>query len=293
MTSSERHSVVTLRHGTRLGTRSEAFLQYAAYGTPDGPHRTDYYLWAIVTDETVIAVDSGFASHVALRRGREVIHDPVALFERTLGIDADDVDLLIATHSHYDHIGNLHRFPNATVVIAQAEIDFIEDSTRQHRLVGQFIEDHEIRNLAERRRAGRIRGVTAESEILPGIRVVPVGGHTPGQLMVEVDTSEGAVLLASDAVHFHEELEKDMPFVSSMNVPDTYRAFDDIRRGLADGRYAHVIPGHDENALEGMRAVGSDVGIIGHHRIASEANPDVVPAIEDHHTHHKREGASL
>ena len=47
--------------------------------------------------------------------------------------------------------------------------------------------------------------VDGEREILPGIRVVKVGGHTAGMQIVTVQTGRGQAVLASDASHYYGE----------------------------------------------------------------------------------------
>lgn len=255
------YCVYALRHGTRTATRAQVYLDYAAYGEPDGPHVVDYFYWVLKSATRTILVDTGFAGDVARRRSRVVLHDPMEMLEE-LNIDPSDVDTVIVTHCHYDHIGNLGRFPNASIHMGQAEMDFIRSGSLEHRLVGHFTEPDEVALVDDLDSAGRLIPVCGETELTAGIRLSPVGGHTPGQLMVEVDTDEGTVLLASDALHFIEELERDMPFASSMDVPATYRAFDTIRSRLANG-VSHLIAGHDASTLSRMRPVATDIGVIG------------------------------
>ncbi|MGA7148850.1 MAG: N-acyl homoserine lactonase family protein [Microbacterium sp.] len=256
------YRVYTLRHGTRATMRSDVFLNYASYGQPDGPHVVDYYLWVLVNDRRCVVIDTGFSASAAHRRDRTVLHDPVDMLHDHLGVDAHAVDTVVVTHCHYDHIGNLERFPNARVHMAQAEIDFMRSGLLDRLLVGHFTEPSEIEWLDRLDAEGRLVPVYVEEELVPGVRLIPVGGHTPGQIMVEVDTAAGVVLIASDALHFREELDQDMPFISAMNLPDTYRGFDRIRDHLRD-RVAHLIAGHDSAALDGMVRITDDVGVIG------------------------------
>jgi glyoxylase-like metal-dependent hydrolase (beta-lactamase superfamily II) len=58
---------------------------------------------------------------------------------------------------------------------------------------------------------GRVVFVDGEREILPGIRVVKVGGHTAGMQIVTVQTERGQAVLASDASHYYRNLEEGFP----------------------------------------------------------------------------------
>lgn len=259
--SGDRYRVFTLRHGTRDTTRSHVFLDYTSYGEPDGPHTVDYFFWVLQNESRVIVVDTGYDAEVAQRRGRVVLHDPIEMLRDHLGIEAEDVDTVVVTHCHYDHIGNLSRFPRATVHLAAAELDFVRSGALRRGLIGHFTEPAEVDDLNRLQSENRLVTVVGAEQLASGVRLVPVGGHTPGQLMVEVDTAAGPVLLTSDALHFDEEIDRDMPFISSMDLPATYRAFDEIRSRADAGSI--IVAGHDPSVLTRMTAVTDDIGVIG------------------------------
>jgi hypothetical protein len=75
-----------------------------------------------------------------------------------------------------------------------------------------------------------------------------VGGHTAGTQVVRVALTSGeVVVLASDASHFFENIEKARPFSIAHTVPAMFDAFDTIR-ALAtrpDGNSGVILPGHD------------------------------------------------
>ena len=91
------------------------------------------------------------------------------------------------------------------------------------------------------------------AKIAPGIEVIEVGGHTPGQCMVKVTTCEGTVLLASDAVHYYEEYERDMLFTSVADLVQMYECFDYIRDQVGSGEVRHLVAGHDPATLSRFR----------------------------------------
>jgi len=65
--------------------------------------------------------------------------------------------------------------------------------------------------------------------VTPGVTAIDVGGHSPGQQILVVDTAAGPVALASDAVHRYEELKRDRPFEIVADLAEMYRAHDLIR----------------------------------------------------------------
>jgi hypothetical protein len=70
------------------------------------------------------------------------------------------------------------------------------------------------------------------------------------------------VVLASDALHFYEEMERDMPFAVLSSLPDTYRAYDVLRQLEGDG--ARLVAGHDPLVMDrfpSVREPGSDIAV--------------------------------
>ena len=86
----------------------------------------------------------------------------------------------------------------------------------------------------------------------PGITAVRVGGHAPGQLVFEVAGEHGQVVLASDAIHYDDELERERPFGIFSDLADMYRGYATLRRYAASG--ATVVPGHDPSVMEPLCA---------------------------------------
>jgi glyoxylase-like metal-dependent hydrolase (beta-lactamase superfamily II) len=82
-----------------------------------------------------------------------------------------------------------------------------------------------------------------------GISTHLVGGHTPGQQVLVVETSDGPVVVAGDALHYCEELERDRPFAIVVDV-DEMRARYETLAQLAARPGARLVAGHDPKVLE-------------------------------------------
>jgi glyoxylase-like metal-dependent hydrolase (beta-lactamase superfamily II) len=241
------YEVFALRYGTRTGHKSEIYLNYDIYGEPDASLEMDYFVWVARNAERTVVIDTGFGPEGGARRNRTTLITPIAALT-SVGIDAATVPQVIVSHAHYDHIGNLTRFLAAEVIMARREFDFWTGPIGRRAQFAWSTEASEIAHLDEVRQQGRMTLVDAPYTAAPGIEVVPVGGHTPGQVIVLVATAAGQAVLASDSVHYYEELERDRPFAFVADLEAMYRAFDLLREITSDaGRV--LVPGHDPDVM--------------------------------------------
>jgi len=132
---------------------------------------------------------------------------------RSAGIDPAKVTRVVMSHFHGDHVNGLLNaeglaaFPNAEVIVPEAEIAWWGDATNETRSPeGQRANfANSARRLAPY--AARMRRVGPDSEVIPGVRSVAAYGHTPGhtcyhiadgaeQMMFVADTTNRPELLA-------------------------------------------------------------------------------------------------
>ncbi|SEB61352.1 Glyoxylase, beta-lactamase superfamily II [Paramicrobacterium humi] len=236
--------IFVIKHGTRETSRSDVFMNYGFYSEPDDKFELAYYLWVLRQGERVIHIDTGYSEAGATKRGRTVLADPLLLLS-SLGFDPAAGNPLVVTHAHYDHIGNLPAFSNSPIYISRKELEFWTSDLGTRSLFSHFGDQVEIADLVSARHQGRVHEFEGSIQIAPGVELVEVGGHTPGQLIVRIQTAVGEVVLASDAAHFHEELERDMLFQSMADLPRSYRALDFLR-----GSEAVIVTGHDAGEIE-------------------------------------------
>jgi len=86
-----------------------------------------------------------------------------------------------------------------------------------------------------------------EDEIVPGVSVHHIGGHSKGLQCVRVNTRRGHVVLAADAAHLYAHLESGRVFPITYNVAEVVEGYETLRK-LATSR-EHVVPGHDPLVL--------------------------------------------
>lgn len=240
--------VIVVRYGTRQTTKSECYYNFRAYREPDAEMTMDYFFWIFRSAEQTIVIDTGFSPEAAIARKRQPVVAPADALAR-LGIDPKDVKLLVLTHAHYDHAGNLGLYPNANIVMSRKEFEFWGTDMGKRPQYGHHIDPLDIERIHALHREGRITLLDApQNTLIPGIELYELGGHTPGQMAVVVEMPEGPVILASDAIHYYDELEQDRPFAVLDSLADMYRGYERIREWLQRPG-AVVIPGHDPDVM--------------------------------------------
>ncbi len=118
-----------------------------------------------------------------------------------LGLQPEDVDLVINTHLHFDHCGGNTRidggravptFPNATYVVRHQEL---ADASRPNERTRATYFEHNWKPLEER---GQLQVIGEDCEILPGIRLINTPGHTLGHQSVLIESRGQTLLYIAD-----------------------------------------------------------------------------------------------
>lgn len=247
-TSTGRWRVSAIRYASRPTSRADVFYRYQEYGKPDGPQEMAYYIWLLQNDTQTILVDTGFSMRGGDRRGRSYMIPPLEALAG-MGVTPQTVDRLVVTHLHYDHTGHLDEFRDVPMVVTRLEVETWSSSVAGRTQFAAHIEPSEIAVLLECIRAGSVEVFEGELEIAPGVLGIEVGGHSPGQMILRVESESGPVVLASDAAHFYEEVEQDMACAVLVDLEKVYGAYDRIRN-LLNEPGARFVPGHDPLVME-------------------------------------------
>lgn len=184
----------------------------------DAYNRIDLDLRCLLADsgDRRVLVDTGMGDRwtekqlgifVIERRPRQLIAE---LAEA--GITRESVTDVVLTHLHFDHAGGVFRqgeqglepvFPNARHWVQKRHWNWAHDPSERDR--ASFRRE----DFSALEAAGLLKLVDGVSEIMPGVRVTPVNGHTPGQQVVEFHTSGGVLAYVGDLI----------PYLSQLHVP--------------------------------------------------------------------------
>jgi glyoxylase-like metal-dependent hydrolase (beta-lactamase superfamily II) len=239
----DKYEVYALRYSARGASKAHEFFRYELYGGPDEPLGMDYFFWLLRNDGRTVLVDCGFDRERAAAKNRFQDTDPLELLAR-LDVRPGEVDHVIISHMHYDHVGNVELFPSATFSIAREEYDYWSGPYGGRDLMRILVDPEEVRIVQDLARQERLHLIDGSEQLFPGVIVTRLGGHTPGQAMIEVSTDSGQLILASDAMHYYEEIELDRPYNLFNDLSDMYRAYD-ILRELNRRPDTTVVAGHD------------------------------------------------
>ncbi len=166
----------------------------------------NYYIWAVQGGGNTVVFDCGvrpeFARNSSLLRPSYV--SPAEVLSR-IGVNAAEVEHLVISHIHFDHMGGLELFPKAKVYVQRREFDFwVYDPIAKRPPFAGLQEDIDppwkpsygvsdavaIRQLGELRGSDRLVLIDGDQEILPGIELLLTPGHTIALQSLAVKTAK-------------------------------------------------------------------------------------------------------
>src|SRR6202158_2706669 len=128
---------------------------------------------------------------------------------RSAGYTPEDVDLVLVTHLHSDHVGGLTTedgqrvFPNADVYVAKAEGDFWlspEIAAKAPKDAEPFFQSAQV-IAAPYIKAGKWHTFSGSEPIIDGMQLAPLHGHTPGHTAYEFSSKGQKILFWGDTIH--------------------------------------------------------------------------------------------
>jgi glyoxylase-like metal-dependent hydrolase (beta-lactamase superfamily II) len=142
-----------------------------------------------------LLVDTGIGGgNAEIDRLYQPVRRPLADALAEHGVALSDIHLLINTHLHFDHCGGNALLPEVRVLVQAAEY---AASLRPGFTIPEWVHF----------RGARYRQVDGETEIAPGVRLLPTPGHTPGHQSVLIEGGDGLIIIAGQALQSRAEYD--------------------------------------------------------------------------------------
>lgn len=144
------------------------------------------YVWYIEGTGEKILVDSGVSTEYFLGRGipaKRIQSLEVGLSK--LGLGLEDIDIVIQTHLHHEHVAEGHKLPKARFVVQKKELEFAENP---HPVVapqyGKFF------------KGLNFEVIDGDKKISEGVSILDTPGHSAGSQSIAVKTSQGTAIIS-------------------------------------------------------------------------------------------------
>lgn len=214
---------------------------------PGAPVELPIWMGAVTDGKVRVLIDTGIGEDLD-----EIVAGPepnclqgpgehtAAALKRAVGWGPEDVDIVINTHLHYDHCGGNRLFSNARFYVQRREWEAAKDPKGDTAYLywPKYLSGPDMP-------PERWVLLDGEKELLPGLRVFPTPGHTPGHQSVLLSTGDGALCYVGDAVSVLENLTEDVVTSIHVDPEQSLKSYAEIRR-----RADQVIPGHDYRLRE-------------------------------------------
>lgn len=198
-----------------------------------------------------ILVDTGSPDEEYCRQHQRTIRrgageEPRAAL-KAAGFEPESIDIVVLTHLHWDHAGNVGLVPDVPHIVQREELRYAVAPLPAH------IRGYDAPQGREPHvpfwMGPRYQPVDGDLALLAdGVSLLHTPGHSPGSQTVLVTTARGTLALAGDTVPLLENWERNLPNTIHVGLPEYYQSLARIR-AAAD----QVLPGHEERVLDTAR----------------------------------------
>jgi glyoxylase-like metal-dependent hydrolase (beta-lactamase superfamily II) len=193
--------------------------------------RSPLTMWLITGAPLNVVIDTGCdMSDHAPPETREALHRHLVWTEHRpewtveaqlarFGLRPADIDVVVNTCCHFDHIGNNTKFTNATFIVQRAELPYAVNPPGW----APYYYPEFAFNLLDVR--DRLELIDGDLRVCDGVSVHLTGGHTPGTQVALLETDIGRVCIPGDLAPFYKNIELQWPSGAFFDIEGVMRGY--------------------------------------------------------------------
>jgi N-acyl homoserine lactone hydrolase len=246
------YSVKLLEYGG-IQDYPKSGLVYGAHN--QGTTYLPFFYILIQNKEHNILYDIGYRNHPSKPQkdwsklfGGTNIEAPTQVLKK-VNLTPNDIDIVILSHLHFDHAGNIDQFPKAQFYVQKEELDGWVSSLslpeKVREWVWQATDLNHINDLLEVAAENRLTLIEEDNfEVAEGVKAHKAKGHTFGTQAVTVETRNGTYALTQDVAYTYENIIDYKPLGLGLDNVEQLMSIQKVNK-LVRGNVNFIIPGHD------------------------------------------------
>ena len=248
--------------------------RFASFGTDPATSVgfLDFHTYVVRTPRHVILIDTCIGDDKE-RGGHKYFHKlktPWLANLRAAGLAPEQVDYVMCTHMHADHVGGLMEksalaFPNAVLRINKADTDYwLSEANMNAAPEGAkgFFQGA-MASVNPYVAAGKLKTFEGNAELIPGVRAVEAFGHTPGHTIYAVESKGEKLMLWGDLMHV-AAVQFDKPSVTIQFDSNSTLAEKSREKAFADAAKNGYVIGLSHIAFPGLGHLRATPGAKGY-----------------------------
>ncbi|MEO8458736.1 MAG: MBL fold metallo-hydrolase [Chloroflexota bacterium] len=181
----------------------EAYRDLYPESFGDKRFRTDAGAYAIRSGGKTVIVDTGLGPGPTAMLGGVIGNLVPDMKEK--GIAPEDVDVVVHTHLHVDHVGwnmtgDTPTFPNATYYAPEGDLEAFMPLKEQQKHIATQVEPL--------LKLGKLKAYSGEKELAPNVTTLPTPGHTPGHSSIIVGSGADYCVVTGDVAHHPAQVDR-------------------------------------------------------------------------------------